>query len=172
MYRTRAALVAAGLLALACLVAGCDEEERIAGTMLVVAPGDRLADLTDLPDTLVIDGYRLTLEADPSRDFMPICPPGGGDLSVGIFLIEVDDRPLDRELDVQSVLVVNGGLAWMASPRYHSSQSGPRSVQIWSAAGGPKWGPYILVDVIVVLESATGQQRMLVARNQEIGMSS
>ena len=135
----------------ACLVLACGSERVIA------------------PRLVTIDGSPYRVEASLNRDFMPLAPPDGSPLTLGIRVFTVDSSVIPATLTADSAWVYKGSAVW----RTAVVEGHPRNTAYFDvgAGGGPKWGPGIEVDVVVRLRDAAGHGFLLQAPRQLITRS-
>jgi hypothetical protein len=123
-------------------------------------------DPSSIPQLVVIDGARLTLEADLWRDFMPFAPPDGRPLAASFKVRNQSGAPLPGGLAITSARVYHRGEVWTSTPTTYETND--PALLLAASHGGPKWGPHVTVDVVVVL--TRGDKRLaLRAADQLIG---
>jgi len=140
------------------------------GNPYVAPPPDiPLVVLRAAPDTLVVNGRRLSLSAYLWRDFMPISPPDGKPLMAVLTISAADSATIPSSLVCDAVWVIYQHeiwKAWLEIP----PPGGVKPNQISrTARDGPRWGPNVYVDVIVRVIDASGASRLLRAPHQWIG---
>ena len=109
-------------------------------------------ELAAVPPETVVDGHRITIEADVWRNFMPSPDPDRSRLIVAVKVVPVGTGVLPSFLRAARVAVVHTDEVWVAplveeAPRFGTSR---RLAVI--ARHGPKWEPDTPVDVVVQLE--------------------
>jgi hypothetical protein len=129
-----------------------------------------IQELLSAPEQIEIDGREYVLEAYPWRDFMPICPPDGEPLIVGVWVTATDLQPFPSSIDANRLWVVNGQQVWETEFDPQEIRLEPyREHKLWKIAGdGPKWGPGIYVDVIVRVIDSENSIYLLKASHQWI----
>jgi hypothetical protein len=125
------------VLSVASLLGGC--AERTSGPR-APAPAQEI----------VVDGVRLMLDAFLNRDFMPFTPPDGKPMFAMLTVRSVDGVQIPSGLTWRSATVSYAGQQWESVPG--AQPSSDPAVLLGRSAGGPKWGPGVLVDVVVTLE--------------------
>jgi AcrR family transcriptional regulator len=110
-----------------------------------------ISELAAVPSEAVVDGHRITIEADVWRDFMPSADPHSSRLIVAVKVVPVDTGALPPFLRADRVAVVHTDEVWVAplteeEPRFRTS----RRLQVF-ARHGPKWEPDTPTDVVVRL---------------------
>ena len=125
-----------------------------------------------MPDTLILDEYVVVIDVSLNRDFMPVAPPDGRPLSAGVTLREVYQQALDYSIDDPTAFVVNGGAMWAVSLDPLSHIYHPNNEQPYSGWAGPKWGPGISVDVVMMFQDESGNVQRIIAREVNIDSSS
>jgi hypothetical protein len=134
--------------------------------------------LRSAPATVVIDGRSLSLSAYPWRDFMPstIPAPNGTPMMVALRVSTSDKTPFPNNLRIDRAWVLFGEQVWETSEFRHLKTPGKNS---WiecsespmceaTARGGPKWGPDVLVDVVVRLTDKEGRHHLLQVKKQTV----
>ena len=100
-------------------------------------------------EEVIVDGITYSLETYMWRDFMPISPPDGKPLIVIIWIHAegVDDFPLSTKIKRLWLIDDSDLTSTLSTEEY--SVNGNTMEMIFQ--NGPKWGPGILVDVVVKL---------------------
>ena len=137
-----------------------------------------IKNLRSAPTSVVIDDRSLSLSADPWRDFMPgtVSTPDGSPMTVVLRVSTSDKKPFPREVRIDRAWVVFGEQVWETSEFRHLKTPGKDS---WiecsdapmceaTARGGPKWGPDVLVDVVVRLTDKEGRHHLLQVKKQTV----
>jgi len=117
------------------------------------------------PQQISIAGVKVTLEANLTRDFMPITPPDGRPLLATLGVRGVNGAPLPSGLVMTSAAITFGGETWQSTPEIIPI-SDP-TLLLGQSRDGPKWGPGVTADVVVTLELG-GRQVQLGAPQQPI----
>ena len=144
----------ATILALLAIAGGCQKKQQ------------RLA---DVPESVVVNGGTLTLEAEAWRNQMP-GPGGPGANDTGLFLVvrlRRPNLPLDAGVHADSAWVVNGAATW-ATGLSEQSRDAAAGVLEANAQGGPRWEPKTRVDVVVEVTDRIGQRTRVAKRGVEI----
>jgi hypothetical protein len=128
----------------------------------------QIQELRSAPEQLELAGRKLKLEAYLWRDFQPISPPDGRPLIASVKIQTTDGKALPKGIQVDSVWVLNRDNAW--SPVAKEVRKGNEDLSAWEIVirDGPKWGPDIHVDVVVLLKDQKGQVYLLRASDQMI----
>lgn len=116
------------------------------------------------PQTISLGEHTLTLEAFLWRDFMPMTPPGGSELRSVVKVSKQGIGDLDITPELLYQYVIYGDEVWKAA--IESVHHYPDRIEGFSG-GGPKWGPDVLVDVVVELKYDGNTYRVL-AKDQGI----
>ena len=140
--------VRCALVSFAGLMAACSSERVVA------------------PRLVTVEGVSLEIRAYLYRDFMPISPPDGKPLIAVIRILSVDSSAIPATVTADSAWVYNGSAVWKTPV----AERQPRNVSYLEvvAADGPKWGPGIVVDLVVRLRDGAGQTFLLEAPRQLI----
>ena len=158
-------LVVLTLLTLS-ITLGCAKEDPVSPPMRgsIVEPTD---ELITAPTSLVIE-KTLTLTADIWRDFMPSTMPGGKRMIAVFHVVTADSSEFPRGVTADSAWVIFGDKAWW-TPVSEERPRAPDSATLEVVAReGPKWGPDVLVDAVLLLRDSTGQRHLLRAPGQLI----
>ena len=121
------------------------------------------------PETVSIGGQEYALETFMWRDFAPITPPGGQPLIAIIWVTEVDSLSIPQGLDATILFVINDDEVWETP--FSDEDPSPLTPEYKLekvARDGPKWGPDILVAVVVQIV-IDGSTYLLKASDQYIG---
>lgn len=105
-------------------------------------------------DEVLISGELITMEAYLWRDFMPPTPPDGQPLIASIRIKTVNSTPIPLDIKAEKLYVINQQEVWVSDFSNESRPPQPDSQIGKIARDGPKWGPGILVDVIVMLSDS------------------
>lgn len=122
--------------------------------------------LTASPTTVVIEGQTLTLAASLWRDFQPISPPDGKPMIAGLQVQSLGGSAVPATVTADTVWLVHGTDVWSGVAREERSRQDTAPVYEVVARDGPKWGPGVLVDVILQLRHASGRVSRLRVANQ------
>lgn len=113
-----------------------------------------------------IGNETFTLETYMWRDFMPVTPPDGKPLIVIIKIHAVGVMEFPLTINVERLWIING--------LEISSTLATNEYKIYGNTfemvfrNGPKWGPGIVIDVVVKLKSVDFNSYYLLALNQPI----
>ena len=127
-----------------------------------------LNELRSAPERLVVGGREYGLQAQLSRDFMPVSPPDGKPLVVLVQVIEQNGQPIAPDLKLEYLWVINGSEIWATTFSPEALPSPPQGELDAIARDGPKWGPQIQVQVVVGLRRGDGFLELLGAADQWI----
>lgn len=104
----------------------------------------------DSPQVVEIEGRVYDLDVYLFRDFMPPVPPGGRPMKAIIGITVLDSSALPEMLDADTMWAFNGVNVWVVELIGDPELDMPyRFVKV--ASDGPKWEPYIYVNVFVRL---------------------
>jgi hypothetical protein len=132
------------------------------------APSDvSRGQLASAPTRIVSDGVGLTLTAFLTRDFMPISPPDGKPLG-GVLRIQTENgTPVPAGIIVSASWILFNSEMWSTSVEQRPrAETGPNYEVI--VKDGPKWGPDVMVDVVVRVHDSAGAESLLRAPQQLI----
>jgi hypothetical protein len=164
----RSAFVAFILPVLAGCVFGEGEESSYVTTLASLPDGDAII---SAPELVEIASREYTLETYLWRDFMPISPPDGKPLIAKVKVTAVDLEPFPEGLDADKLYVIYGEEVWVTDFSDELPPPGVPDHQLDRIArDGPKWGPWVTVDVVVRLVGG-GDTHLLSASDQMISRS-
>jgi hypothetical protein len=130
--------------------------------------GASLAALRAIPKRVSISSTTLRISVHLWRDFQPICPPDGKPLIAFVRVSAVAEALLPA-ISADRIAVIRGGQAWIAPVVEETLDSRGDSHLTVAARNGPKWGPGVLVDVVLELRDADGKAHLIRVPNEEIG---
>jgi hypothetical protein len=132
------------------------------------APADvSRAQLASAPTRIVSAGVEFTLTAFLTRDFMPISPPDGKPLG-GVLRIKTENgTPVPAGIVVTASWILFNSETWSASVEQRPRAETRPNYEV-IVRDGPKWGPDVMVDVIVRVRDSTGAELLLRAPKQLI----
>ncbi len=125
------------------------------------------ADVSAIPQRIVVSGESLMLETYIWRDFMPIAPPDGRAMTAAISIKTVSAEPFPSNVDADSMWVFNNSQTWETAFTDEARPSDPH-VLSKVARDGPLWQPGAVVDVVVRLKDNSGKTWLLRAANQTV----
>ena len=131
-------------------------------------PSYELDVLLAAPDTVSLGGQEYALETYMWRDFMPISPANGRSLIAIIWVTETDSLSISQEINATTLFVINDDEVWETPFSEEDRPPTPEYKLEKVARDGPKWGPNILVTVVVEIEM-DGSTYLLKASDQYIG---
>jgi hypothetical protein len=151
---------------------GCGSDgnspESLANPANPVIPAVTDDELRTASERILAGDQEYELEAYLWRDFMPTSPPDGKPLIARVGVVERNGKPIAPDLKLECLWVINGSEIWATE---FSDETLPPSEQNeldGIARNGPKWGPQILVDVVVGLRRGKGSLELLRATDQWI----
>ncbi len=115
----------------------------------------------------LVGGVSVQLETYLYRDFAPTSPVDGKPLIAGLRLKSADASPLPSTVHADSVWIINRAAVWAAPVAEEQPRSDPFYVDL-VAREGPKWGPGIEVDVVLLLRDESGNRVYIRAKTQPI----
>ena len=125
------------------------------------------AQVASAPTRIVSDGVELTLTAFLTRDFMPISPPDGKPLG-GVLRIKTENgTPVPAGIVVTASWILFNSETWSASVEQRLRADTAPNYEV-IVRDGPKWGPDVVVDVVVRVRDSAGAESLLRAPNQLI----
>lgn len=148
------------------VLAGCSAGQPVAP---VLSP--TLEVLRAAPTIARIANKRLTLWPFLWRDFQPSIPPGGRPLIAVLRVTTADSTRFPADVRADSTWVLFGDQMWATAvaeelPRRENSPS----LEV-IAGDGPKWEPYVYVDVVIRLWDGRGRAYLLQAPHQLISIT-
>jgi hypothetical protein len=142
-----------------------------------------IKDLRNAPTEIVLNGKSVSLSTFPWRDFMPSTSSGadGSPLMVVLKVATSDKQAFPSGVRMDRAWVLFGEQIWEASD-FRSQVKPSQEDDGWIICSvapvceatirrGPKWGPGVLVDVVVRLIDKEGQQHLIQAPKQLIQRS-
>jgi hypothetical protein len=138
---TRVLLLAFPLLASGCFFGSDSSDDH--------PPRLTIEELRAAPETLVVNGAKITAQASIWRDFMPTTPPttNGSELRGAVDLVPVDPTFQASTPSKLFVWVVHGSEVWIGTLTHEGV--GSSGGQRYTCAGGPRWDTGSKVDVVV-----------------------
>jgi hypothetical protein len=134
------------------MAAACAADGVLRPPTLVPAPPE----VRNAPEQLSIGGATVRVETYLWRDFQPIAPPDGRGLIAVLRIKDVSGSAVPT-LHADSVWIINGDVAWVAAVVQEQPQTDTSHFEV-VVREGPKWGPGIDVDVVLLLRDASGQR--------------
>jgi hypothetical protein len=101
------------------------------------------------------------------RDFQPASPPDGQPL-IAVVRVRTVAEALLPEISAGRIAVIRRGQAWIAPMVEENPYSRGDSRLEVVARNGPRWGPGILVDVILELRDSSGKAHLIRVPDEEI----
>lgn len=121
-------------------------------------------ELKTSPTTISINGSTLTLDAYVWRDFMPPTTTDGDPMRSTVQLNLISGPEILSQVHLVRQYVVMNNEVWAADLYYLSIGT---STLEGTSANGPKWGPNIIVDVILEFTYG-GKTYKILSPNQNI----
>ncbi|MGB9893989.1 MAG: hypothetical protein ACPLRA_06205 [Candidatus Saccharicenans sp.] len=134
------------------------------------SPFSPIKDLDRIPESLVIDGLKITMQAFIYRDFMPSTEPSGSELRAVISLIAQNVSTFPDYITGDRLYVIYGTETWESGfyEEIRPSSPGQLNQITLLANGGPKWPINSQITVIVRLVVKGQGHKYLKALNQII----
>lgn len=167
----RAAALSSAVVAVA-LLASCGGCSDFVGPSAAPVPDVPYELLAGAPERVELVGQAYVLEAYLNRDFMPVCPPDGQPLSAMVTMSEVHSLDVPDEIELGYVWVLHEGEVWAAALVGREPEGWESHTRVGLAGEGPKWGPFIHVDVVVGVLVGDDGMFLLAARDQWIHKTS
>jgi hypothetical protein len=98
-------------------------------------------------DIITIDSHEYFIDAYLWRDFAPISPQNGNTLISINWLIRADSTAIPENIELKQQYVVYDDSLWIAD-YVNETRNTPEYIQEKISRNGPKWGPFVYVDVI------------------------
>ena len=100
-----------------------------------------------------INSHDYFIDAYLWRDFMPISPPNGKPLVSINWLISADSSAIPDNIKLEQQYVISGDSIWIANYDNVTHQTPEYKIEKVSR-DGPKWGPFVHVDVIAKISDS------------------
>jgi len=143
-----------------------------------------IKDLRNTPTEIVLNGKSLSLSTYVWRDFMPSTFSGsdGSPLMVTLKVATSDKQAFPTGVRMDRAWVIFGEQIWEASDFRSQMKGSSHDKDGWincsnspvceaTIREGPKWGPGVLVDVVVRLIDKEGEHHLIQAPKQYIKRS-
>ncbi|MGB9763855.1 MAG: hypothetical protein ACPLZD_00665 [Candidatus Saccharicenans sp.] len=122
-------------------------------------PFSPLEDIDRIPEVLMVNSAKITMEVHLYLDLMPGAHPEGSPLHIVVFLKAEGLNRFPDYIGADKVWVTNGTETWttqLTNEERPYSQAEPNKIA-FSASGGPKWEVGTKADVVVrVIVSGKG----------------
>jgi hypothetical protein len=130
----------------------CDQQNNeINGIMLDITTLD--STIINAESSIPFDTKRIIFDdVHLWRDFMPESPPDGKPLITLIRIKTDDESPFLEALQADRIYIINQNEVWISSFSTEERPEQPDYRIEKVARDGPKWGPHILVDVVIRLK--------------------
>jgi hypothetical protein len=126
------------------ILAGCEKDDP----QNVKVDKDLIQELDNKAiDVVTINLHNYFLDAYLWRDFMPVSPPDGKPLISINWLICADSIAIPDNIKLVQQYVISGDSVWIADYDNETHQTPVYKIESVSR-NGPKWGPFVHVDVI------------------------
>jgi hypothetical protein len=102
---------------------------------------------------------------------MPITPPDGKPMSAHLRVQAANGTSFPTTVRATFAWVLLGNETWAAPIQEEVEWPAGSPFREWVVRGGPKWGPGVLVDVVVELVAGSGPTVLLRAPDQLIHKS-
>lgn len=144
-------------IAIFSLFASCNKNEDTLPSGNVVNDSELAAELLKSPVSVLTDNKIIKISNYLWRDFMPISEENGSSLRCVSTLRNSDSSVISQSLKLKKLYVINESEIWITEfseiNTYEKYVSG-------FAGNGPKWGPYIAVDVVCEFENSGNLYRI------------
>jgi hypothetical protein len=121
--------------------------------------------LRNVPSSIVIAGVTLRISASLWRDFMPTAESGGSHL---IAVVKgIADSPAVPPTRATRLAIVHDTMIWTSPVLSESATSSSSPFKV-VAREGPKWGPDVVVDVILEIRDPADRPHLVRAADQLI----
>jgi len=113
-------------------------------------PSLTISELLASPESLLVDGVKLSANVYLNRDFFPQSPPQGRPLAAFVFLNGSPAGTLPPSVsDVYVWAIRDSSEVWRAAAPFEFIDWSRNGAYEFIASDGPLWDPGILVDVVV-----------------------
>ncbi len=117
-------------------------------------PDVTLQELREAPQDLKFGGVTFAVDVDLWRDFQPVSPPDGQPLAVRAVVTAQGAAAFPDDITSAYAWVIMGGVYWASWMESQGAPGATPNARSYRADGGPKWGPLVVVDVVVGLRSS------------------
>ncbi|MCU7727480.1 hypothetical protein ODJ79_27425 [Actinoplanes sp. KI2] len=131
--------------------------------------GNYAGSLKTVPVMVSVAGATLRISTSLYRDFMPACPPGGRPLIAGVTVVADPPSVVPPLTRATRLAVVHGPMIWTSPVAEDQGRMRDPSQFTVVARGGPKWGPGIVVDVVLEVRDRDRRPYLVRAADQPIG---
>ena len=118
--------------------------------------------------SIIIDAHNYFLDTFLWRDFQPISPPNGKPLISINWLIRADSNAIPANIKLKLQYVIYGDSVWIADYTNETHPT-PDFKQEKVSRNGPKWGPYVPVNVIAKITDTIAHLDYYLKRSTYIG---
>ncbi len=152
------------ILITASFLAGCEKDEF----PNVKVDKDLILELkSKFVSTVTINSHSYSIDAYLWRDFMPISPPNGKPLISINWLISADSSAIPDNIVMTHQYIIYGDSVWIAN---YEDEAPPPSTPDYKiekiSRNGPKWGPFVYVDVIAKISNTKTNQDYYLKREK------
>lgn len=142
----------------------CEKEKIEVHEVKIINDPKFAQELKESPESIIIGNNTLFLTTYLWRDFMPIAEENGSKMMCVNKLTELNSIPISSTIELKKQYIIKGNEIWMAE--YEIKKSFDFILEGF-VRDGPKWGPYIEVDVVCEFENSGTTHRVL-AKSQII----
>ena len=133
-----------------CFLAGCEKDDL----PNVKVDKDLIQELdSKVMKVATINSHDYFIDAYLWRDFMPMSPPNGNPLVSINWLISADSSAIPDNIKLEQQYVIYGDSIWIANYDNVTHQTPEYKIEKVSI-DGPKWGPFVHVDVIAKISDS------------------
>lgn len=132
-------------------------------------PSLTVDELLAAPDSLLVDGMRLSAQVELYRDFMPFSPPEGRPLVAYALLNGSPPDSVPPSVSVVYSWVIRDSLeVWSRTMSLQMIDPSRNGAHIYQARDGPLWGPGITVDVVIGVRTSPAIVSLVLLRGEPI----
>ena len=128
-------------------------------------PSLTVEQLLAAPDSLLVDGMKISTDVYLNRDFMPLSPPEGRPLVGIVYLNGTPPGTFpDSVSGVYLWAIRDSSEVWSATMRFQWLEW-PNDRRNYYAGEGPLWDPGILVDVVIGVRTSPTKVALVLIRD-------
>ena len=142
-------------------------DEHDGPTVRMITDNASLPAWRAIPGTIPISGTAVQISASLWRNFMPGPRPGGRPLNATV-RVSAAAGALLPAVRAERIMVISGEQAWIAPAAEETAWARSPSHLEVMARNGPEWEPGVLVDVVLELRDAEGQEHLIRLPDVEI----
>ncbi len=152
-----------GILGVCIFFGGC----KFCKTTGPMIPSIDLNTLLSAPEEVQISNQTFFLETSLWRDFQPVCPPDGEPLIALIWVVTKDSSEFPSSITANRLWVIKDK-KWVWETNFSNEQTIPWPYKLEKVArNGPKWGPGIYVDVVVMIVDKNDNKKYLLRASDQ-----